>query len=72
METLKIALVSDWYYPKLGGVAVHMHDLALYLRERGHEVDIITNNRKTGKEDELRELGIGLVKVPGKIFRAQA
>ncbi|BAD85080.1 glycosyltransferase, family 4 [Thermococcus kodakarensis KOD1] len=68
METLKIALVSDWYYPKLGGVAVHMHDLALYLRERGHEVDIITNNRKTGKEDELRELGIGLVKVPGKIF----
>ncbi|WP_367884259.1 hypothetical protein [Thermococcus sp. JCM 11816] len=33
METLKIALVSDWYYPKLGGgVAVHMHDLALYLR----------------------------------------
>lgn len=70
METLKIALVSDWYYPKLGGgVAVHMHDLALYLRGgRGHEVDIITNNRKTGKEDELRELGIGLVKVPGKIF----
>ncbi|WP_367884324.1 glycosyltransferase [Thermococcus sp. JCM 11816] len=29
---------------------------------------MITNNRKTGKEDELRELGIGLVKVPGKIF----
>ncbi|AMQ17781.1 glycosyltransferase family 4 protein [Thermococcus peptonophilus] len=68
METLKIALVSDWYYPKLGGVAVHMHDLALYLREKGHEVDIITNDRKTGKEEELRELGIGLVKVPGKIF----
>ncbi len=65
MESLKIAIVSDWYYPKLGGVAVHMHDLALHLRELGHEVAIITNNRKTGKETELNEAGITLVKVPG-------
>ncbi|EEB74560.1 glycosyltransferase family 4 protein [Thermococcus sp. AM4] len=68
MESLKIALVSDWYFPKLGGVAVHMHDLALYLRKRGHEVDIITNDRVTGKEAELRDNGIGLVKVPGYTF----
>lgn len=68
MESLKIALVSDWYYPKVGGVAVHMHDLAVYLSRRGHEVDIITNNRKTGKEDELRVEGIDLVKVPGHVM----
>jgi len=65
METLKIALVSDWYYPKLGGVAVHMHDLALHLRSLGHEVAIITNDRDTGKEAELKEAGIDLIKVPG-------
>ncbi|ACS32942.1 glycosyltransferase family 4 protein [Thermococcus gammatolerans] len=68
MESLKIALVSDWYYPKLGGVAVHMHDLALYLRKLGHEVDIITNDRETGKETELKREGIGLIKVPGYTF----
>ena len=65
MESLKIALVSDWYYPKLGGVAVHMHDLALHLRRLGHEVAIITNDRETGKEAELEREGIGLIKVPG-------
>jgi len=65
MESLKIALVSDWYYPKLGGVAVHMHDLALHLRRLGHEVSIVTNDRVTGREDELRREGISLIKVPG-------
>ncbi len=64
---MRIALVSDWYYPKIGGVARHMHDLAIKLRERGHEVAIITNNKKTGKEEELEKRGIELVKVPGKI-----
>ncbi len=69
METLRIALASDWYYPKVGGVAVHMHDLAMNLRRMGHEVDIITNPGMTGKEDELREAGIGLVKIPGLVFK---
>ncbi|ASJ09863.1 glycosyl transferase [Thermococcus sp. P6] len=62
---MRIALVSDWYYPKIGGVASHMHNLALKLREGGHEVAIVTNDRETGKEKELEERGIELVKVPG-------
>ncbi len=69
METLRIALASDWYYPKVGGVAVHMHDLALNLRKIGHEVDIVTNQGRTGKEEELRREGIGLVKIPGLVFK---
>ncbi|ASJ17242.1 glycosyl transferase [Thermococcus chitonophagus] len=67
MESLKIALVSDWYFPKIGGVAVHMHNLAISLRKLGHEVSIVTNNVKTGRERELKELGIDLVKVPGVV-----
>ncbi|ASJ03243.1 glycosyl transferase [Thermococcus profundus] len=62
---MKIALVSDWYYPKIGGVATHMHQLAIYLKKRGHDVSIVTNDLNTGKEEELEELGIGLVKIPG-------
>ncbi|NPA47830.1 MAG: glycosyltransferase family 4 protein [Thermococci archaeon] len=69
METLKIALASDWYYPKVGGVAVHMHDLAINLRRLGHEVDIVTNSGTTGKEEELKNEGIGLVKIPGLVFK---
>lgn len=64
---MKIALVSDWYYPKIGGVATHMHQLAIYLKKRGHDVSIVTNDLNTGKEEELKELGIQLVKVPGVI-----
>ncbi|WP_324736401.1 glycosyltransferase family 4 protein [Thermococcus sp. SY098] len=64
---MKIALVSDWYYPKIGGVASHMHHLALKLREMGHEVAIITNNRETGREEELTKKGIELIKIPGVV-----
>ncbi|WP_048147934.1 glycosyltransferase family 4 protein [Palaeococcus ferrophilus] len=64
---MKVALVSDWYYPKVGGVASHMHDLALKLSEMGHEVTIVTNDRVTGKEEELGAKGIGLLKVPGVV-----
>ncbi|MCS7127883.1 MAG: glycosyltransferase family 4 protein [Sulfolobales archaeon] len=64
---MKIALVSDWYYPKIGGVASHMHNLAVKLKERGHQVSIVTNNRLTGKEEELRKRGVDLLKVSGVI-----
>jgi len=64
---MRIALVSDWYYPKIGGVASHMHHLALKLREMGHEVAIVTNNRKTGKEEELEKNGIELIRIPGMV-----
>ncbi|AMM53806.1 glycosyltransferase family 4 protein [Pyrococcus kukulkanii] len=64
---MRVALVSDWYYPKVGGVASHMHHLARHLKERGHDVAIVTNNLKTGKEKELKELGIELRKISGTV-----
>ena len=42
MESLKIALATDWFFPSFGGVEYHVHDLALRLMERGHEVHVIT------------------------------
>lgn len=64
---MRIALVSDWYYPKVGGVASHMHHLAIHLKRRGHEVAIVTNDLETGKEEELEKLGIELRKIPGTV-----
>ena len=39
---MKVALLSDCYLPRLGGIEVQVHDLAARLIERGHEVVIFT------------------------------
>src|SRR3954454_22173519 len=43
-RTLRIALVTEYYYPHLGGVCEHVHFFAREARRRGHKVDIITSN----------------------------
>jgi glycogen(starch) synthase len=39
---VKIALLSDCYLPRLGGIEVQVHDLSTRLIERGHEVVVLT------------------------------
>lgn len=39
---MKIALLSDCYLPRLGGIEVQVHDLAARLIGRGHEVVVFT------------------------------
>ncbi len=40
---MKIAIVSQSYYPRFGGVTEHVHHTALELMRRGHDVRIITS-----------------------------
>ncbi len=44
VDKYTIALVSDWYYPKAGGVEYSVDSLARNLQAFGHEVHIITKN----------------------------
>ncbi|WP_456396889.1 glycosyltransferase family 4 protein [Thermococcus sp.] len=44
MESLKIALVSDWFFPSVGGIEYHIHDLATQLTHLGHDVHVITRS----------------------------
>ena len=37
-----IAVVSDFFIPNLGGVEMHMYNVAQCLRERGHKVIVIS------------------------------
>lgn len=38
MESLKIAIASDWFYPpKIGGIESHIDELSRNLLLRGHE-----------------------------------
>src|SRR5947207_1544738 len=56
---MRIALVTEFYYPHLGGVSKHVHQLALDLRRRGHDATVITSNM-TGQGDDppfVRRLG---------------
>src|SRR5690606_2496919 len=40
--SVRIALVSDVYLPRLGGIEVQVADLAKHLRAAGHEVRVVT------------------------------
>ncbi len=42
MAEMRIAIVSDYYYPQLGGVTEHVHGQATELARRGHDVTVIT------------------------------
>lgn len=46
---MKIALVSEYYYPLLGGITEHVYNLAKSLSERGNDVTVITHNLKPRK-----------------------
>lgn len=39
---MRIGIVSDYYYPQLGGITEHVHGQATELTRRGHEVTVIT------------------------------
>ncbi|TWP35974.1 glycosyltransferase family 4 protein [Leekyejoonella antrihumi] len=42
---MKVALLSDCYLPRLGGIEVQVHDLARHLQGAGHEVEAFTATR---------------------------
>ncbi len=42
---MKIAMVTEFYYPKHGGISEHIRSLSRELAYRGHEVVVITGQR---------------------------
>lgn len=42
--SLKVGIVTEYYYPLLGGISENVHNTALRLRQKGHTVKIITSN----------------------------
>lgn len=51
---MKILIVGNYFYPVVGGVEVHMKNLATELYGRGHRVEVLTGN-KTPQGDKLPE-----------------
>src|SRR3954469_19641528 len=42
--TVRIAIVTDFYYPALGGITEHVDGQARELTALGHEVTVVTGN----------------------------
>jgi phosphatidylinositol alpha-mannosyltransferase len=41
---LRVAVVTEYYYPHVGGIGENVHHFAAEARARGHQVDIITGH----------------------------
>lgn len=74
---MKIAFVSDWFLPRLGGIELQMRDLAQALGDRGHEVHIVcgvegdatVEGRPVHRLPGFRLPGFGIAVTPG-VFAA--
>jgi phosphatidyl-myo-inositol alpha-mannosyltransferase len=74
---LRICMVTDNYYPYIGGIAEHVHHLSVELRKRGHTVKILTSNFDSRtvecldavpEEEHIRRIGVGLLIRSNKSF----
>jgi phosphatidylinositol alpha-mannosyltransferase len=46
-RAVRIALVTEFYYPHLGGVTEHVHNLALQFQRQGHPTIVVTAHMET-------------------------
>jgi glycosyltransferase involved in cell wall biosynthesis len=70
MEKYKIAMISDWYFPKIGGIEYSMHALAKNLSMRGHEVNIITRSYPGLPKYSNRD-GVHVIRIKSKPLPGQ-
>jgi glycosyltransferase involved in cell wall biosynthesis len=61
---MKIALVCDWYLPRVGGIERQLTLLARHLALAGHDVTVITPTRGAGDQQD----GVRLVRVPAPLL----
>jgi glycosyltransferase involved in cell wall biosynthesis len=61
---LRVALVCDWYHPRIGGIERHLHDLAASLTAADHEVVIITPTPGADSVDGIRVRRIAAPRAP--------
>jgi phosphatidylinositol alpha-mannosyltransferase len=74
---LRVCMVSDNYYPYIGGIAEHVHHLAVELRRRGHYVRILTSHfegrtvgclERAPDEEFIKRIGQGVTIRSNKSF----
>ncbi len=72
MESLKIALASDWYYPKVGGIETHIHELAYNLLKLGHEPHVFTHDYRHYKWNRIEKVPYPVYRLRGLVYIKRA
>ena len=63
-KPLSILLISDFFYPKVGGVEVHIYQLAVSLIRLGCKVTVLTHHRKNRQGIKIMGNGIKVYFTP--------
>ncbi len=73
-KNLKIALICDHFLPQIGGIEIHVHDLAQQLLKQGHLVHVLTSMPGESQFGSLRVHRIQASLLPGSniIWRKKA
>jgi glycosyltransferase involved in cell wall biosynthesis len=61
---VKVALVCDWYHPRIGGIELHLNDLATRLGAAGHDVVVITPTPGDASVNGIRVVRIDAPRAP--------
>ena len=61
---MKIALVSDWFHPRVGGIELHIHDLARRLTAAGHDTVVVTPTPGASNVDGVRVRRVDAPRMP--------
>jgi len=54
---MKIGMVTQSYYPRVGGVTEHVHYLSAALKDLGHDVTIVTSGPSSKHERDIIRVG---------------
>ena len=65
---MRVALASDWFLPRQGGIELHLRDLALALRDGGVDARIVTTTRGSDVVDGVPVHRVCTPLVPGGGF----
>ncbi len=65
---MRVALVCDWFLPRMGGIELHLRDLALALRCRGLDARVVTTTRGPDVVDEVPVHRVPAALAPGGGF----
>lgn len=66
-KRLRIALVTNVYYPHVGGIQEHIYHLGIELKKRGHHVKVITGSTGENSAPE----GIDVIRI-GRVIQYPA
>ncbi|MEP6989954.1 MAG: glycosyltransferase family 4 protein [bacterium] len=62
---MRVALVCDWFLPRMGGIELHLRDLALALRATGVDARVITTTRGAAEVDGVPVHRVASPLLPG-------